>query len=200
MTPPLYGRMQRGTKEPLDEVQESEKAGLKLNIKENWDHGISPITSWQIEREKVEAVTDFLFLDSKSTVDGDCSHEIKTFASWKKNYDKPRQHIKKQRHYFAKNVHLVKAMVFSSSHAWMWELDHKESWGPNNWCFWTVVLKKTLESPLDSKKIKTVNPEENQSWIFIERTDAEAEAPIVWLLDERNWLIRKDPDAGKNWR
>ena len=82
----------------------------------------------------------------------------------------------------------------------MWELDHKESWGPNNWCFWTVVLKKTLESPLDSKVIKPVNPKGDQSWIFIWRTDAEAEAPILWPPEAKNWLFGKDPDAGKNWR
>ena len=82
----------------------------------------------------------------------------------------------------------------------MWELDHKESWAPKNWCFWTVVLEKTLESPLDSKEIKSVNPKGNQSWIFIGRTDAEAETPILWLPDTNNWFIGKDPDAGKDWR
>ena len=81
----------------------------------------------------------------------------------------------------------------------MWELDYKESWAQKNWCFWTVVLEKTLESPLDCKEIKLINPKGNQSWIFIERTDAEAEAPILWSPDEKNWLIGKDPDAGKDW-
>ena len=89
---------------------------------------------------------------------------------------------------------------FSSSHVWMWELDHKESWVPKNWCFWTVVLKKTLESPLGCKEIKPVNLKGNQSWIFIGRTDAEVEAPILWPPDVRHWLIGKDLDAGKNWR
>ena len=89
---------------------------------------------------------------------------------------------------------------FSSSHVWMWELDHKECWGPKNLCFWNVVLKNTLENPLDSKEIKPVNPKGNQSWIFIRRTDAEAEAPILWPPDAKNWLIGKDPDAGKDWR
>ena len=107
--------------------------------------------------------------------------------------------IKKQRHHFADKVHLVKAIVFSSSNVWMWELYHKESWVLNNWCFWTVVLEKTLGSPLDCKGIKPVNPKGNQSWIFIGRTDAEAKAPILWPLDAKNWLIRKDPDAGKDW-
>ena len=96
-------------------------------------------------------------------------------------------------------VHIVKAMVFSSSHIWMWELDHKEGWAPKNWCFWTVVLEKTLESPLDCK-IQPVNPKGNQPWIFIGRTDAEAEAPILWPSDVNSQLIRKDPDAGKEWR
>ena len=82
----------------------------------------------------------------------------------------------------------------------MWELDYKESWAQKNWCFWTVVLEKTLKSPLDSKEIKPVNPKGNQSWIFIGRTDAEAEAPILWPLDVKIWLTGKDPDAGKDWR
>ena len=94
---------------------------------------------------------------------------------------------------------LVKAMVFPS-HVWMWELDYKESWEPKNWCFWTVVLEKTLESPLNCKEIQPVHPKGNQSWMFIRRTDAEAETPILWPLDAKNWLIRKDPDAGKDWR
>ena len=89
---------------------------------------------------------------------------------------------------------------FSCGHVWMWELDYKESWAPKNLCFWTVVLEKTLESPLDSKKIQSVHPKGNQSWIFIGRTNAEAETPIRWPCDTNNWLIWKDPDAGKNWR
>ena len=86
---------------------------------------------------------------------------------------------------------------FSSSHVWMWELDHKESWAPKNWCFWTVLLEQTLESPLDSKEIQPVNPKGKQSWIFIGRTDVEAEAPILWPSDVKNWFMGKDPDAGK---
>ena len=99
-------------------------------------------------------------------------------------------------------VCLVKAMVFffNSSHVWMWELNYKESWTPKDWCLWTVVLKKTLESPLDCKEIQPVNSKGNQSWIFIGRTDAEAETPILWPPDVKNWLIWKDPDAGKDWR
>ena len=88
---------------------------------------------------------------------------------------------------------------FSSSHVWMWELDYKESWAPKNWCFWTVVLENTLESPLDCK-IKLVNPKGNQPYIFIGRTDAEAQAPVLWPLDAKNWLIRRYPDTEKDWR
>ena len=97
-------------------------------------------------------------------------------------------------------VRLVKAMVFSSNPVWMWELDYKESWAPKNWFFWTVMLEKTLESPLHCKEIQPVNSKGNQSWIFIGRTDAEAETPILWPPDVKNWLIGKDTDAGKDWR
>ena len=110
----------------------------------------------------------------------------------------PRQHIEKQRHYFANKVLSIQGYGFSSSHVWMWELDYKESWAQKNWCFWTVVLEKTLESPLDCKEIKPVHPKENQSWIFIGRTDTET--PVLWLPDAKNWLIGKDPVAGKDWR
>ena len=96
-------------------------------------------------------------------------------------------------------VLLVKAMVFSS-HVWMWELDYKESWAPKNWCFWTVVLEETLESPLVCKEIQPVNPKRSQSWIFIRRIDVEAETPILWPPDAKDWFIWKDPDAGKDWR
>ena len=119
-------------------------------------------------------------------------------APWKKSYDQPRQDIKKQRLYFADKGPSSESYGFSSSHVWMWELDHKESWAPKNWCFWTVVLEKTLESPLDCK-IKPVSPKGNKSWMFNGRTDAEDEAPILWPPDMKNWLIWKDPDAGKDW-
>ena len=119
-------------------------------------------------------------------------------APWKKSNDKPRQHIKKHRHYFAKKGPYNQSYGFSSSHVWMWELDHKESWAPKNWCFWTVVLEKTVESPLDSKKIKQANPKGNKPWIFIGRTDAEA--PILWPPDAKSWFIGKDPNAGNDWR
>jgi len=124
----------------------------------------------------------------------------RTLAPWKKKYDQPRQHIKKQRHYFAHKGLSSQNYGFSSSHVWMWELDYKESWMLKNWCFLTVVLEKTLQSPLDCKGIKPVNPRGNQSWIFIGRTDAEAKAPILWPSDAKNWLTGKDPDGGKDWR
>ena len=124
----------------------------------------------------------------------------KMLAPRKKSYDQPWQHIKKQRHYLAKKGPSSQSYGFSSSHMWMWKLDHKEGWVPKNWCFWTLVLEKTLESSLDCKEIKPVNPKINQSWIFIGRTDAEAEAPILWSPDVKNLLIGKDPDAGKDWR
>ena len=117
-----------------------------------------------------------------------------------KNYDQPRQHIKNQRHYFVNNGPSSQIYGFSSSQVWMWELDQKDGWVLKNWCFWTVVLKKTLESPLDCKGIKPVNPKGNQPWIFISRTDVEAEAPILGPPDAKSWLIGKDPDAGKDWR
>ena len=121
-------------------------------------------------------------------------------ARWKKSYDQPWQHIKKQSHYFANKVLSSQSYGFSINHVWMLELDHKESWALKNWCFWTGVLEKTLQSPLDSKEIQPVNPKGNQSWIFMERTDAEAETPILWTCDAKKWLIWKDPDAGKDWR
>ena len=121
-------------------------------------------------------------------------------APWKKNYDQPWQLIKKQRHYFANKGPSSQSYCFSSSHVWIWELDYKESWAPKNWCFWTVVLEKTLKSPLDCREIQPVHSKGNQSWILIGRTDAEAETPILWLPDAESQFIRKDPDAGKNWR
>ena len=121
-------------------------------------------------------------------------------APWKKSYDQPRQHIKKQRHYSTNKSPSSQSYGFSSSHVWMWEMGRKESWALKNWCFRTVVLEKTLESPLDCKEIQPVNPKGNQSWIFIGRTDAEPETPILWPPDAKNWLIGKDRDAGKDWR
>ena len=128
---------------------------------------------------------------------------------WKKSYDQPRQHTKIRDILMSlmtlmtfngpKKDPSSQSFVFSSSHVWMWELDHKESWDSKNWCFWTVVVK-TLESPLDYKETKPVHPKGNQSWIFIGRTDAKAETPILWPPNARNWLIGKDSVAGKDWR
>ena len=112
----------------------------------------------------------------------------------------PRQHSKKQGHYFANKGPSSQSYGFSCSHVWMWELDYKESWALKNWCFWTAVLEKTLESLLDCKEIQPVHLKGDQSWIFSERTDAEAETPILWPPDTKNWHIWKDPDAGKVWR
>ena len=115
-----------------------------------------------------------------------------------KSYDQPRQHIKKQRHYFANKGPSTQGYGFSCGHVWMWELDCEESWVPKNWCFWTVVLEKTLESPMAFKEIQPAYPKGNQSWIFIGKTDAEAEFLILWPPDAKNWLIGIDPDAGKD--
>ena len=179
--------------------QESDKAGLKLNIQKTKIMAFGPITSCQIDGETMETVSDFICLGSKITKDGDCSHELKD-TPWKESYDQPTQHIKKQRHHFANKGPASQGYDFSSGHVWMWELDYEESWAPKNWCFWTVVLEKTLESPLDFKEIQPVHPKGNQSWVFIGRTDAEDEAPILWPPDLKNWLIGKAPDAGKDWK
>ena len=135
---------------------------------------------------------------SKSLLMVTAAMKLKDACPWKKRYDQPRQHTKKQRHYLADKGPSSQSYDFSSSHVWMLELDYKESWAPKNWCFGIVVLDKILDSPLDSKKIKPVNPKGNQSWILIGRTNAEA--PILWPPDEKNWFIGKDPNAGKDWR
>ena len=151
--------------------------------------------------KKMETVTDFIFLSSKITVDSECSHEIKRrLFLGKKSYDKPRQQVQKQRHYFATKGPSSESYGFSSGHVWMWELDHpSEGWAPKNWCFQTVVLEKILESPLDCKEIKPVDPKGNQSLIFTGRTDAEAEVSIIWPPDAKCGLTGKNPDAGKDW-
>ena len=123
--------------------EESEKTDLKLNIQKTKIMVSSPITSWEIDGETVDTVVDFVFWGSKITTDGDCSHEIKTLTPWKESYDQPRQHLKKQRHYFANKGLSGQGYGFSSGHVWMWELAHKESWAPKKWWFWTVVLSPT---------------------------------------------------------
>ena len=119
---------------------------------------------------------------------------------WEKSYDQPRQYIKKQRNYFVNKGPSNQGYGFPSSYVWMWELDYKENWAPKKWCFWTVVLEKTLESPLDNKEIQQVHPKGNQSWIFIGRSYIEAETPILWPPVVKCWLIWKDPDTEKDWR
>ena len=119
---------------------------------------------------------------------------------WEKSHDQPRQHIKNQRHHFANKGLYSQSYGFSSRHVWMWELDRIEAWAPKNWCFWTLVLEKTLKSPLDCKEIKPVNSKGNQFWKFIGSTDAEAEVPMLCPPDSKSWVIRKDLDAGKDWR
>ena len=118
-------------------------------------------------------------------------------APWKKTYDQPRQVTKKQRLYFANKGPSSQSYGLSSSHVWMWESDHKEGRVPKNWWIWSVVLEKTLESPLDCKELQPVHPKGNQSWIFIGRTDGEAETPILWLSDAKNWLTEKTLMLGK---
>ena len=155
--------------------------------------------------EIVVTARDFIFLGSKIIADGDWSHEM-TLAPWKKSYDKPRQHIKKQRHYFADNSLYSQSYVFPSTHVWMWELDHKEDWMLKNWSFWVVVLEKTLESPLDCKEIKPDNPKGNQSWIFIGIADIKAETQyfghLMWRTDssEKTLMLRKIEGRRKRGR
>ena len=144
----------------------------------------------------METVTDFIFLGSKITRNCNCSHEIKRHLFLGRKAMTNLDSVLKNRHYFADKGPSSQSYGFSSSHVQMWTLDHKEGWVLKNWCFWIVVLEKILESTLE---IKPVSPKRNQSWIFIGRTDAEAEASILWPPDAKNWLTEKDPDAGKDW-
>ena len=158
------------------------------------------ITSWQMAGGTRETVTDFIFLGSKVNADGDCSYETKRCLLLGREAMTYLDSILKSRHHFADKGLSRQSYGFSSSHVQIWELDHKEGWALKNWCFWTVVLEKTLESPLDCKEIQPVHPKGNQPWIFIGRTDAKAEARIHWSPNVKNWLIGKDSDAGKDWR
>ena len=142
----------------------------------------------------------FYFSGSRITADGDCSHEIKRFLLLGRKVMINLYRILKSRQYFVNKGLSSQCYGFSCSHVWMLELDYKESWVPKNWCFWTVALEKTFESPLDCKEIQPVHPKGDQSWVLIGRTDVEAETPILWPPDVKNWLIGKDPDAGKDWR
>ena len=171
--------------------EESENAGLKLNIQKTKIMASGPITSWQIDEETMETVTHVILLGSKITVDGDCSHEIKRHLLLGRKAMTNLESVLNSRNItLPTKVHLSQSYGFSSSHAWIWEVDYKESWTLKNWGFWTVVLKKTLESSLDCKDIKPVNPKGNQSWIFIGRTNAEAETPntlATWCEEQTHW-------------
>ena len=178
----------------------SEKVGLKLNIQKTKIMASGPITSWQIDWETVETVSDFTFLGSKITANGDCSHEIKRHLLLGRKVMINQDSILKSKDItFPTKVCLVKAMVFPVVMYGCESLDCEESWALKNWCFWTVVLEKTLESPLDCKETQTVHPKGDQSQVFIGRTDAEAETPILWPPHVKGWLIGKDPDAGRDW-
>ena len=166
--------------------EESEKVGLKLNIQKTKMMVYSPITSWQIDGETVETVSGFIFLGSKITADGDCSHEIKRRLLLRRKVMTNLDSILNSRDItLPTKVHLVKAIVFPVV-MYECELDYEQSWAPKNWCFWTVVLERTIESPLDCKEIQPVHPKGDQSWMFFARTDVEAETPILWPPDAKN--------------
>ena len=176
--------------------EESRKVGLKLNIQKTKIMASGPIISRQIDGETMETMRVFggtpkslQMVNAAMKLKDACSLEEKlwpTFSAYWKAETLPT------------NVH--QSYGISSSHVWMWELDYKETWALKNWCFWTVVLEKTPENPLDCKEIQPVHPKGNQSWIFLVRTDAKAETPRLWPPDETNRLTGKDPDAGKDWR
>ena len=169
------------------------KKCLKVNIQKTKIITSGPITSWQINGE---TVADFIFLGSKITADGDCSREIKRRLLLGKKVRTNLDSILKSRHYFANKCPSSQGYGFFSGHVRMWELDCEENWAPKNWCLWTVVLEKTLESPLNCKEIQPVHPKGDQSWVFIGRTDVEAETPKLWPPNAKSWLIWKDADAG----
>ena len=180
--------------------QESEKVGLKLIIQKTKIISSGPITSWQIDEETMETVADFIFLGSIITEDGDYSHEIKRcLLLGRKVMTSLDSILKSSDIYFAKKGPSSQGYGFSSSHVWMWELNYKESWVLKNWCFWTVVLEKTLASPLDCKEIQPVYSKGDQPWVFFGRTDTEAETSVLWPPHAKSWLIGKDPDAGRDW-
>ena len=157
-----------------------------------------PITSWQTEGEKVGAVADFVFLGSKTTMDSDYSHEIqRCLLSGRKARTNLDSILKSRDIALPTKIHLSQSCVFSNSRVWMWELNYKESWTPKNWCFWTVVLENTLESPLNCKEIKPVNPKGNQSWTFIGRTGCWSCSSSTFPPDVKSWLIWKTPMLGK---
>ena len=177
--------------------EESEKVGLKLNIQKTKIKASGPITSWEIDGETVAV---FIFLGSNITADGDCSYEIKRCLHPGSKIMTNLDSILKSRDiYFANKSLSGQGYGFSSGHVWMWEFDYKENWALKNWWFWIVVLEKILESPLDCKEMQPVHPKGDQSWVFICRTDVEAETPILWQPDVTSSLNGKDHDVGKDW-
>ena len=181
--------------------EESEKVGLKLDIQKTKIMASCPISSWQIDGETAETVRDFILGGSKITEDGECSHDIKRcFLLGRKVMTNLDSISKRKKHYFGNRNPSSQGYGFFSSHVWMWELDSKESWAWKNWWFWTMVLEKTLESPLDCKVIQPVHPKGNKPLVYIGRPDVEAEISILWPSDVKNWLIGKHPDAGKDWK
>ena len=201
MTPPLWQKVKKKQRAFLMKVkEESEKVDLKLNNQKTKIMPSGPITSWWIDGETMESKRLY-FGGLQNHCNGDCSHEIKRCLLLGRKAMPNLDSILKSRDItLPKKGPSSQSYGFSSSQVWMWELDYKESWVPQKWCFWTVVLEKTLDSPLDCKEIQPVNLKGNQSWIFIRRTDAKAVTPVLWTPDVKNWLIGKDPDAGKDWR
>ena len=178
--------------------EESEKLGLKLKIQKTQIVAFGPITSWQIDGDTVETVTDFILGGSKITVDGDCSHEIKRHLHLGRKAVTNLDSILKSRHItLPTKVPSSQRYGFSSSHVWMLELDYKESWAPKKWCFWTIVLERTLESPLDCKENQPIKPKGNQSWIFIGRINTEAELQYFGHLMWRTDSVEKTLILGK---
>ena len=178
--------------------EECTNVGLKLGIQKTKIMASGPITSWEIDGETVDTVSDFIFGGSKISADGDCSHEIKRLLLLGRKVMTNLESIFKSRHYFANKGRSSQGYGFSCGPVWMWELDCEEGWALKNWCFWTVVLEKTLVSPLDCKEIQPVHSED-QPWDFFGRNDAKAEAPVLWPSDAKSWLIGKDSDAGRDW-
>ena len=161
-----------------------------------WGELYKSISRWENSRNSVRL---YFWGGSKITADGDCSHEIKRRLLLGRKVMTNLDSIKKQRHYFANKGPSSQGYVFCNSHVWMWELDCEESWAPKNWCFWTVVLEKILESPMDCKEIQPVHSEGDQLWVFFGRNDAKAETPVLWPPHAKSWLIGKDSDSGRDW-
>ena len=178
--------------------EESEKAGLKLNIQKTNIMISNSITSWEIDGETTQIVIDFIFLGCKINKNGDCSHENKRcLLLGRKAMTKLDSALKSRDLTLPTKVCLLKAMFFASCHVQMWELDRIEGWGPKNWCFWTVVLEKTLESPWTARRskqpiLKEINPEYSLEGLMLKMK--------LQHFGHPGWLIRKDPDAGKDWR